>query len=94
MIWLLILAVSSSIGLLLAKVIGTRLPLRILIVLSVINLALISALAFILLIPTHFEAQVYAVAEIAAIFVIAVQCILPSTIFFWLVRFMKKREIA
>ena len=91
--WLFILSVSTGIGLLLSKLIGSRLPLRILVVLSVFNLVGISIVVFMLLMPMHSEAQVYATAEVAAVLIIVLLCMLPSTIFFWFVRFMKKREI-
>jgi hypothetical protein len=78
---------------LLSRLIGSRLPLRILVVLSVFNLVGISAVGFMLLMPIHSEAQVYATAGVAAVLIIVLLCILPSTIFFWVVRFMKKREI-
>jgi hypothetical protein len=91
--WLFILAVSSSMGLLLAKTIGSRLRLRTLVVLTVVNLVGISAVVFMLLMPMHSEAQVYATAEIAAVLIIVLLCILPSTIFFWFVRFMKKPQV-
>jgi len=63
------------------------------VVLSVFNLVGISIVVFMLLMPMHSEAQVYATAEVAAVLVIVLLCMLPSTIFFWFVRFMKKREI-
>ena len=93
MSWLFVLVVSSGIGLLITRKIGSRLPLRILVVLSVFNLAGISAVAFMLLMPMHSEAQVYATAEIAAVLITVLLCMLPSTVLFWFVRLMKKREL-
>ena len=93
MSWLFILVVSSGIGLLITKMIGSHLPLRILVVLSVFNLAGIGALVFMLLMPMHSEAQVYGTAEIAAVLIMVLLCILPSTVLFWFVRLMKRREL-
>ena len=94
MSWLFILGVSSVIGLLIASLIGSRLPLGVLIALSVFNLAGISALMLMLLMPMHSEGQVYAVAEINAVLIIVLLCMLPSTVFFWFVRLKKRRELA
>ena len=91
--WLTILAISCGMGLLLARVIGSRLRLRTLVVLSVVNLAGISTVVLMLLKPMHSEAEVYAYAEIGAVLIIILLCLLPSTVFFWFARFIKKRPV-
>jgi len=89
--WLTILAVSSLIGLLLANTIGSRVGLRTLLALSVVNFVGITAVIIIFIMPMRSEAQVYAYAEFGAVLIIVLLCLLPSTLFFWLVRLMKKR---
>ena len=93
MSWLFVLVVSSGIGVLVTRKIASRLPLRFLVALSVFNLAGISVVVFMLWMPMHSEAQVYAAAEVAAVLIIVLLCILPSTVFCWFVRLMKRREL-
>jgi len=91
--WLLILAVSTGIGLLLAKTIGSHLRQWTLLVLSILNLTGISAVLLMLIMPVHSEAQVYTYAEIAPVLIIILLCLVPSTVFFWVVRLTKNRQI-
>ncbi len=97
-IYLTVLVVSISLLVVLAKGAGARFPLHLLVVLTVINLAGLGALAYLLLTPEktgismqEHEARVYAFLEAALQLGLVLLLLLPPMLALWFVRLRAKR---
>lgn len=94
------LVASISVWAVIAKRIGSRFPLFLLVIVSIFNFAALIALIYLFNAPTKSglsmeqrEAQVYAFAEIAVALIILLLLFLPPTLLLWLVRLRNTRKV-
>jgi cytochrome bd-type quinol oxidase subunit 2 len=95
--WLVLFVASVSLSVLLAKRTGSGFPLSALLVLSILSLAGLGTLVYLLTASTEsgvsiqqHEAKVYVFAEIAFGLIILLVLLLPPTLLLWLMRLRTK----
>ena len=89
--WLIVLIISSFLGILVARTLGPQLQLRSIIILTVFNFVGVAALVTLMMLPTKTEGEVYVYAGVASVLIILLLMLLPPTLMLWFVRLRRKR---
>lgn len=89
--WMIVLLISSCVGILIAKTLGPQFHIGSLWVLTLISLIGIVAFVVLLTMPVKTEAAAYAYGGAASVLIILLLMLLPITLMLWFMRLRKRR---
>jgi len=88
--WTIILAVSSSVGVVVTMTLGRHLQ-PVVIPLSVVNIIAMATMVLLFMLPIKSEGEAYSYAYVASVLMIFLLSLLPINLMLWFVRLRKTR---